>query len=718
MSKDTGKQLDLTGEGAAYVRVSDNEQDTRRQYEAIHAFEQRYGVIIPPQRWFEDEGWARDTADRRPDFQRLVKLVEASQIRWIVVDQLDRFGTKNSKQLIAYLYRLDEAGCKLYDCSGKEWTGEDIATVITAVVEGEKSKGEQTSKSHRILGGKIAKARLGEWQGGPVRLGFDVACYHRETSKELWRVIFEGRHKRLKLYPDGRSERFDGQGNFPKFQEVTEVLRVAPSRDQDKIEAVLLMFRRFATEADSLTTLAHDLNQHGFRTSFGGYFQGQQVEEMLRDANYLGYYTYNRTHNGKFHRWTDGQAILELNYEEKATKTDPSDWVKSHRLFPPLIDQATWDAVQRKLTREKRAYPPRTAGLYLNGLVYCGNCGVKMIAAGRGRPSKSGPPHKFQFVCCSYHTALRKKQRHTVKCLRNSVYQSVLEPYVERFLDETGHRLDLLTQGPNPNPRTTHLQQQQEDAWAAFRDGIMRLTRYLAEHRREEYEAILREHDARQAAEEADTARPPNRPLPRGTLVKRYGRTLDDSVKAHADDPTLTPQLRAHEEDFVAALLDSFRRTHDPAEIQQQIDQLDNEHTALMKRYADLPTPRAKEKAKKELAAVEGRIAQLEQQQQDIAESVEQQYQKLQQLQQAIAEAKRAMRSESGERALRRRAEAIRAVIHRIECKFVATGHKGGGPGKNNARLAAVTIYPIVGDAGHYPIPSAIRSGERRLRRS
>ena len=55
-----------------------------------------------------------------------------------------------------------------------------------------KSKGEQTSKSHRVLGGKIAKARLGEWQGGPVRLGFDVACYHRETGTELWRVVFEG----------------------------------------------------------------------------------------------------------------------------------------------------------------------------------------------------------------------------------------------------------------------------------------------------------------------------------------------------------------------------------------------------------------------------------------------------------------------------------------------------------------------------------------------
>jgi DNA invertase Pin-like site-specific DNA recombinase len=82
--------------------------------------------------WYKDEGWARDTADERPDFQQLMKLVEAGRIQWIVVDRLDRFGTKSSKQLIVYLYRLEEAGCRLFDASGREWTGDDDATEISA----------------------------------------------------------------------------------------------------------------------------------------------------------------------------------------------------------------------------------------------------------------------------------------------------------------------------------------------------------------------------------------------------------------------------------------------------------------------------------------------------------------------------------------------------------------------------------------------------------
>lgn len=203
MSKANGDGLDLTGTGAAYIRVSTDLQETERQYSAIRTFEKRYSVSIPKHHWFKDEGWARDKADTRPAFQQLLKLADVGAVKWIVVDALDRFGTKSAKQLMHYLYRLEEAGCRLFDVNGKDWTAEDDGTEITALIEGKKNAKEPKDKSHRVLGGKAEKARAGEWQGGAVRLGFDVACYHRETDKELWRVVFEGRDKRLKVFADG-----------------------------------------------------------------------------------------------------------------------------------------------------------------------------------------------------------------------------------------------------------------------------------------------------------------------------------------------------------------------------------------------------------------------------------------------------------------------------------------------------------------------------------
>src|SRR5262249_41960972 len=129
-----------------------------------------------------------------------------------------------------------------------------------------------------------------------------------------------------------------------------------------------------------------------------------------------------------------------------------------------------------------------------------------------------------------------------------------------------------------------------------------------------------------------------------------------------------------------------------------EIAKLDAEHTALMRGWADLTNPRAKAKADAELARLDDRIKELEQQQQDAAEVVVSQFREMHNLQRAIDTVKAAMRSETGERALRQRAQAVRSVIQRIECTFTATGETGGGWGKKNARLVKVTIYPVVGD--------------------
>ncbi|MFZ1134409.1 MAG: recombinase family protein, partial [Candidatus Korobacteraceae bacterium] len=76
---------------------------------------------------------------------------------------------------------------------------------------------------------------------------------------------------------------------------------------------------------------------------------------MLADPIYLGYYTWNKYHFGKFHRFANGQTVFELNYEEKGSKNKETDWVQSRRLFAQLVDQKTWSLDL------KQAYPERIA---------------------------------------------------------------------------------------------------------------------------------------------------------------------------------------------------------------------------------------------------------------------------------------------------------------------------------------------------------------------
>ncbi len=79
---------------------------------------------------------------------------------------------------------MQEAGCKLYTVNDKEWTGEDLLTLIEAGVEGEKSEGEGRSKSERVLEKARQKAKLGEWLGGRIPHGMEVVAF-REVEGEL-----------------------------------------------------------------------------------------------------------------------------------------------------------------------------------------------------------------------------------------------------------------------------------------------------------------------------------------------------------------------------------------------------------------------------------------------------------------------------------------------------------------------------------------------------
>jgi DNA invertase Pin-like site-specific DNA recombinase len=668
----TNGTIDLGGNGAAYVRISDTAQETVRQYEAIRAFEARHGVRIAESHWFEDEGWARDEADRRPDFNRLLKLAESGSIRWIVVSERDRFGTADADEFIAYRYQLRKWGCKLYDAAGTDWTRKDISTVIISVVDGDKSEKEQMSISKRSLGGKLAGAKAGEWQGGPIRLGFDVACYDRGTGTELFRVVYQGRDwvtttttkgvakkvsnvLRLKVYPDGRSERFDGRVVF-RTNTDTQVLRLVPTRDEAKLAAVRGIFRRYSSEAVSFRGLAIWLNDLGITNSFGQPFQSRDIAPLLRDETYLGYPTFFKQRAGKFHRVANGTVeVLPAELRRTYTTYDTADTIRStrpdgQRWFEPLVDRQTWDACQKKLgNRQKAPTVPRSSGLYLSGLLRCAGCGQPMFARKDRR----------EYYCATYHRFRCAGNQAASPCLRNGVAHSVLEGYVDRFLDEAGKRLELLTSPPSASDHLTdRLSEQEETAWSGFFDGLTRLTAYLAEHCTDQYNDIL------------------------GTYTNG--------------------------DEFMHACIATYREHFDSDKVASAIAQAEAELQTLMDGWADLPRiPLVQAKAQERMAAAASRVEELRQQQTDAADVVNKYRMEISDLQVAIAEAMTALRSESGVQAQRRRAEALRSLLVEIRCQFVVTGKgmtKHVGPGQARSRLAAVTFLPIAGDGQRFLI--------------
>jgi hypothetical protein len=269
-------------------------------------------------------------------------------------------------------------------------------------------------------------------------------------------------------------------------------------------------------------------------------------------------------------------------------------------------------------------------------------------------PCKDGYSGKrYEFFCGSYFKAVREGRRKECKCLRNGVFQDMLEPYIARYLDDTGQRLQLLTQGMDLDSLTTPLKDQAADHWQEFALGLERLQLYLQKHHLEEYRRAVADNSGEEATE--------------------Y--------------------------EYITGLIDCYRKNFDPSSLRAELESLEAEHDALMKDWRDLPTQRAKDKAKQRFAELEERMDCLKQQMEDAGSVVEQHYRDMLDLQEAIEEAKRAFQAEAGEHALRQKAEAVRGVIQRIECTFTATGKTKGGWGKKNSQLVKVTIYPVVGDA-------------------
>jgi hypothetical protein len=326
---------------------------------------------------------------------------------------------------------------------------------------------------------------------------------------------------------------------------------------------------------------------------------------------------------------------------------------------------------------------------------------------GRRRDGRSAEPSEY--YCSSYHAKIQKGT--PAKCRRNSVDQDELAEYVNRYLEEAGKRLDLLTKAPAVDPPIARKEREEEDAWGAYQEGLARLCDYLAKFHPEEYNAILRE-DARLADEEdaaaedalRDAANPP--PDTRTPEQRhRFDETLRRVAERLEDEPVRRFTQGNREGAFVAAALDLFRARFDPEAVAAEIKRLDAQHTELTAQCRKLEDPRAIAKTNAELKSLSDRIADLERQQRNIADEIVAALRAVHDLRDQIYAAQKAMRGKAGERALRERAERLRGVLHRIECRFVATDRVRGGWGTKSTRLVSVRFVPYDGKAKEYRVP-------------
>ncbi len=632
--------------GVAYLRVSSDQQDMRSQRESVERWLAARNLTVIE--WYEDVG-PRDLADQRPEFQRLLKGAQAGLFDWAVVDAKDRFGTRDNYEFGKFVSLLRKHDVQLWSVTQGCLTADDPMTEMLVVVDGLRSRDEQVARSQRSIRAKISAVERGEWPGGYPPFGYDVVCLGTDR-KEKWRVFYEGAHRRLKIYADGRPpERFDGKGVFPA-RDKGDVLHLVPSLDRERVETVRRIFGWVVSESISLRAICTRLNDLGISPVIGPGWYASRLKPMLLNPVYVtGRPTWNKKGHGRFTEFVNGEYRAVPRTRDKVltgrTRSE-GDFVQAAEEDRGIIDRATWEAVQAKLRTNKRsARAPKNSDLWLAGLLFCGHCGKRMAAWHQ----RSDPTCPNSYTCASYRMLGRNNP---TGCRLHRVKQEVIEAVMDRYLEETGRRLESLLNAEEESRFIEELERQAERARLECTKAVCSLW-----------------HEVRSAPNGPDgspPSPPPGQPWTGSNLCDAY-RATNEKVSA--------------------------------------LTEKEAEMGRLVARFAKLTSQVATEAANKHMEALEREIVGLREELRGrrLDENLQELRACLRRLEHRLAEARRTLPGDDN----RRKAAAVGRVINRIVCRF---RHEQAGS-QARSILVQVVVEPLVGEERTFDVDADLRNG-------
>jgi DNA invertase Pin-like site-specific DNA recombinase len=423
--------------GYALIRTSKDAQDKRSQRERIDDWLTRRKLKVIS--WLEDSG-ARDLSAKRQNFQRLLAMVQAGEVDWVVISERDRLGFQDAYEYGHFIHIFRTHGTQLWVVSeDKELTNGDRFEPILASLEADKSMTEQKHNADRTLRAKVAAIKRGEWVGGKPPIGYDLVA-KTPQGIEVWRLVYEpGKYRRVCYFPDGTSRRYDGKDNLPGRDKGVAVY-AEKTKDQALIGWIRKIFR-WHIEGIGHRTIAAMLTDYKVPPIYDGAWVHATVTSLLKNPIlYSGVPHWNKQGHGRFLELLDGtpSPVARVNGKTKAgRKRAASDYIRADKDRPEnaIIDKATWEKAQERF-RQLAAVPkkerrPCSKEMYLAGLIFCGDCDRPMSAWAQ-----------VQGYRCSTNT------KNTKRCRCNRTSHELIEEIVVQHLQKTQKGIEWLQDNP------------------------------------------------------------------------------------------------------------------------------------------------------------------------------------------------------------------------------------------------------------------------------
>ncbi len=361
-----------------YLRMSSAKQDKSipAQRDELLALAKRQGYTVV--REYQDAAISGDDTEKRTGFLKLRDDAETLRdFSIILVWDQDRLSRNDPLEVGYWLKPIRDAGVVVETPQGKvDW--ETLGGRLIYLISQEMKHDYLRSLSRNVSRGMLAAARRETRQGTG---GLSPTGYRTEKDQ----VVVDA--------------------------ELAAVIR--------------RIFEEYLKPGAGLRAVADALNRDGIMSPKGLKWGATSIRAILKNRKYTGAFIRFKHKCGKYHGVKDGEIVNRTRADECRT-TDADIVIEGNH--EPIINQETFDQVQRKLAQQGKRTAHRTGRQYpLSGLVRCGDCGRSM--QGYASASNCGRKQVYHgYVCRTY----REKGR--TACHANSIGEAPLLDCVRRMI--------------------------------------------------------------------------------------------------------------------------------------------------------------------------------------------------------------------------------------------------------------------------------------------
>ena len=324
-----------------------------------------------------DDGWSGTRWDR-PAFVKMMDEVERGNVQNILIKDMSRLG-RDHLRVGLFLEQLREMGVRLIAVAESIDTdkGEDDFMPFRNIIA-EWHARDTSRKIKAIFGARTAQ---GKRVTGAVPYGY----MHDPNDRQQWIIDPETAPVVQRI-----------------FQSVINGKGVTHIADELTAEGILTPNAYWKSTGAKVSRGAHN-NDNPARWS------AATVIVILKKEDYMGWKVLNKT--------------AKESYKSKKRQATPENKLIFKDSHPAIIDEETWNVVQRLRGTKRRVYKLSGEPNPLTGVLYCADCGEKMYHK-QGATGRANKPHN-EYVCTSYRHYSKECTCHYIRA--EAVEKLILE---------------------------------------------------------------------------------------------------------------------------------------------------------------------------------------------------------------------------------------------------------------------------------------------------